>query len=299
MPLPIQRLAKEILKQPLFISSTPHETTNQDIKQIYYVIREEERDHAIIRLIECEDPKKAIIFCRTKKDVDRLAQVLINGGYKVRGLHGDMAQPQREEVIRNFRSEYVQLLVATDVAARGLNVSEISHVFNYHLPFDSASYLHRIGRTGRAGNKGVACTFVTLREWYSFQRYEKALGTKIQRGEIPTLQNVKTIRGRRLASQIREQILHEGAEQVLNMLPDVDPKIVASKLISFLLSQEVVAGPEFIGVEPRGQQGKSKNEHRPIERLRNKNNTSSKPFKSSKFQKSFKPGVKHAKAKIN
>ena len=129
MPVPIKQLAKDILNHPLFISVTPKETTNHDIEQFYYMVREEERDQAIIRLIDREDPLKAVIFCRTKKDVDRLTQVLASVGHQVRGLHGDMEQNQREEVIRNFRSSFARILVATDVAARGLNVSEISHVF--------------------------------------------------------------------------------------------------------------------------------------------------------------------------
>lgn len=251
MPGPIQQLAKEILNHPLFVSVTPKETTNQDIEQIYYMIREDERDHAIVRLIDSENPLKAVIFCRTKKDVDRLTQLLLATGHKVRGLHGDMEQPQREEVIRGFRTEQVRLLVATDVAARGLNVSEISHVFNYHLPFDPQCYVHRIGRTGRAGRKGIASTFVTLREWRDFQRYEKVLSTKIRRGEIPTLQAIKAIKRRQLAQQILEQAVHEGTDHVLQLMQDVDHKTAASKLISFLLSQQVMIGPESIGLEPK------------------------------------------------
>ncbi|MCE2981944.1 MAG: DEAD/DEAH box helicase, partial [Parachlamydia sp.] len=176
MPAPIQRLANQILIHPLFIRITQKETTNKDINQCYYVIRDDERDDAILRLLDSEEPSKSIIFCKTKKDVDRLATLLVANGYHARGLHGDMEQPQREEVIRHFRAETIKVLVATDVAARGLSVSDVSHVFNYHLPFDPASYVHRIGRTGRAGNKGQASTFVTLREWRDFQRYEKAIG---------------------------------------------------------------------------------------------------------------------------
>jgi ATP-dependent RNA helicase DeaD len=247
MPNPIQQLAKEILNQPLFISVTPNETTNQDIEQFYYMVREEERDQAIVRLIDVENPLKAVIFCRTKKDVDRLTQVLTASGHQVKGLHGDMEQNQREEVIRNFRS-HIRILVATDVAARGLNVSEISHVFNYHLPFDSSGYVHRIGRTGRAGNKGVACTLVTSREWRSFQRYEKILSTKISKANIPTLQEVKKIKYRQLANMVLNQALHENVEHVLQLMIDVDVKTITTKLLSYLLSQQVIGGPEQIGV---------------------------------------------------
>lgn len=264
MPKPIQQLAKEILNHPLFISVTPKETTNQDIEQFYCMVREEERDQAIIRLIDAEDPLKAVIFCRTKKDVDRLTHILGAAGYQVRGLHGDMEQNQREEVIRNFRS-HTRILVATDVAARGLNVSEISHVFNYHLPFDPPSYVHRIGRTGRAGKKGIACSLVTSREWREFQRYEKILTTRIVKKSIPTLSEVKQIKLRQLANMILDQTSNENAAHLLHMMKEVDLHTVATKLLSYLLSQQVIEGPEQIGVgvqqhsEDRGSKGNFRN----------------------------------------
>ncbi len=252
MPVPIQQLAKEILNKPHFFTVTRNETTNQDIKQFYYLIREEERDCAIVRLIDTENPKKAIIFCKTKKDVDRLASFLSESGHKVKGLHGDMEQTQREQVIRSFRSEYVQILVATDVAARGLNVSDISHVFNYHLPFDPASYVHRIGRTGRAGNKGIASTFVTMREWRGFQRYEKILGTVIHKGRIPTLQEVKQIKHRHLIDQILSHVPNDEAARILKIMNTEDLSSVATKLISLMLVNQAFVGPEVIGLDNPG-----------------------------------------------
>ncbi|WP_213105104.1 DEAD/DEAH box helicase [Candidatus Protochlamydia amoebophila] len=254
MPSAIQKLAHQILKKPIFISVTQKETTNKDIKQVYYVIREDERDDAILRLLDSEEPAKSIIFCRTKKDVDRLSTTLVANGYHARGLHGDMEQPQREEVIRHFRSEQIRVLVATDVAARGLSVSDVSHVFNYHLPFDPASYVHRIGRTGRAGNKGVASTFVTLREWREFQRYEKVTGAPINREIIPTLEDVKKLKRQKLVSRIQNQPLHQETELVLELMKEVDHSTLVSKFISFVLEQETIQGPDRIGVEPRGQE---------------------------------------------
>ena len=251
MPTPIQHLAEKILHKPIFITATKKETINQDIEQFYYMIREEERDHAIIRLIDFENPEKAIIFCRTKKDVDRLSHFLVTAGYVARGLHGDMEQPQREEVIRNFRTEHLRFLVATDVAARGLSVSNISHVFNFHMPFDPNNYVHRIGRTGRAGSKGVASTFLTSREWRDFQRFEKILGTRIKQKEIPSLIEVKKTKRRQLAEKIMAQVIHEEVEHMMTLMQETDPAAVTSKLISFLLSQQTILGPERIGVERR------------------------------------------------
>lgn len=249
MPLPIQQLGEQILQHPLTIKAAQKETVNQDIEQFYYVIREEERDDAIIRLIDAQGPEKGVIFCRTKKDVDRLTHLLVQVGYLARGLHGDMEQPQREEVIRSFRTQEVRFLVATDVAARGLNVPNVSHVFNYHLPFDPNSYVHRIGRTGRAGNKGIASTLLTLRERYEMQRFEKALKTKIQAKSIPSLGDVKKVKRQQLAQQILAQPIHDEAEAVLAHL-STSPSL-ALQLVSCLLSREKIRGPEQIGCQHR------------------------------------------------
>lgn len=285
MPMPIQKLAEKILNRPLFISAKQKEKINQDIEQFYYMIHEEERDYAVIRLIDYENPEKAIIFCRTKKDVDRLTQTLLDAGYPARGLHGDMEQPQREEVIRNFRSEHLRILVATDVAARGLSVSNVSHVFNYHLPFDPNNYVHRIGRTGRAGNKGIANTFLTKRDWRDFQRFEKVLGTKIQQRDIPNLAQVKASKRHHLVDKILAQGIHEETEQLLKLMKDIDPTIIASKLISMLIGQQIIQGPDRIGLE-RKKEDKNHLKQLPIpsssEKGKKRSLNSFKNFKSSK-----------------
>lgn len=251
MPIGIKRLAEKILRNPLYVRAKQTEQVNQDIEQFYYMVREDERDWALVRLIEEQNPEKAIIFCRTKKDVDRLTHFFVDAGYPTRGLHGDMEQPQREEVMRNFRSDKVQLLVATDVAARGISITNISHVFNYHLPFDPHGYLHRIGRTGRAGKKGIAGTLLTSREWRDFQRFEKTLGTKIIRAEVPSLAQIKTSKRHGLVNKILSQGIHEEAEHLLNLLGSVDQNTMGLKLISILLGQQFLMGPEHIGLEKK------------------------------------------------
>ncbi|MFW3382249.1 DEAD/DEAH box helicase, partial [Aliarcobacter butzleri] len=147
MPTAIKNLAKTILKEPEFVTLTKSDVTNSKITQTFYVVDEKERDDALIRLFDFKNPKKSIIFCRTKKDVDRLSTFLVSQGFMAKALHGDMEQKQREEAIRAFKSSKLEILIATDVAARGLDVNDVTHVFNYHLPFDSESYVHRIGRT--------------------------------------------------------------------------------------------------------------------------------------------------------
>lgn len=250
MPAPIQKLAKEILTTPVFVSVTAAETTNKDIKQYYYVIEDHEREDAVIRLIDCYEPAKSVIFCRTRKEVDRLGEALMSRGYMARGLHGEMEQRQREDVINAFRSGKVEILVATDVAARGLNIVDISHVFNYHIPFDPESYVHRIGRTARAGRKGMAITLVTPLEHKELQRILKTVGTTIEQNYVPNRSEASKVLVMKLVETIRRQSLSEESGQVLKALEEeMDLSQIAMKLISMLMTKQNVAGPDNIGID--------------------------------------------------
>ena len=261
MPDPIKRLASKILNDPKFVSVTPKDhTTNEDIEQQYYVINEYERDNAMIRLLDALEPEKSIVFCRTKKEVDRLSTQLMAIGYMAKGLHGDMEQNQRETVIKAFRSSQIEILVATDVAARGLNVADISHVFNYHMPFDPESYVHRIGRTGRAGKKGVAITLVTPIEFHSMQRIGKKVGSKIEHKIVPSLNDVKENKLAKMADDIRNAELNESAVKLLSMLEeDMDMAQIALKLLSNLLKENTPVGPNKIGLDKKTLESVVKN----------------------------------------
>lgn len=258
MPQPIKKLAEKILHNPLFIAAKQNEKVNLDIEQSYCMIREDERELALIRLVDFENPEKAVIFCRTKKDVDTLTQVLVDGGYTARGLHGDMEQPQREEVIRHFRSGHARLLVATDVAARGLSVPDVSHVFNFHLPFDPTQYVHRIGRTGRAGRKGFAINLLTIRDFRDFQRFEKALGLKTKRNDLPTLNQVREAKRGHVIQKILQQPIHEESERLLALMGDVDPSVITAKLLSMFVPQLQATGPDRFGDVRATREGEMK-----------------------------------------
>ncbi|MDR1976861.1 MAG: DEAD/DEAH box helicase [Campylobacteraceae bacterium] len=253
MPEPIKVLARKILNNPAFVSVTPQNaTTNADIEQQYYIIEEHERDDAVIRLLDALDPEKAIIFCRTKKEVDRLGTRLVASGFIAKTLHGDMEQPQREEVIKAFRHGDIDILVATDVAARGLNVKEITHVFNYHMPFDPESYVHRIGRTARAGQKGTAITLLTPIEYHSLQRIAKTVGTKLTQKQIPTLFEMKTNNAKKLAQSVLSANIDTGAAQIVNELEkELDLAQIAYKAISLLIDKADAKGPNSIGVDSK------------------------------------------------
>jgi ATP-dependent RNA helicase DeaD len=249
MPAPIKTLASKILKNPEFVSITKGETTNTDIEQLYYVIDEHERDDAIIRLMDSEDTKKSVVFCRTKSEVDRLSNVLSNAGYLANGLHGDMEQRQRETVISGFKKNSVKVLVATDVAARGIHVDNISHVFNYHIPFDPESYVHRIGRTGRAGTKGKAITLLTPLEFKELQRIKQKVGTSMNHAFVPSKNDLRSSTLENMVNSIEDQKIYDEAHKVLDRLKeDIDEETIMFKLISMMLDKQDIKGPSNIGI---------------------------------------------------
>jgi ATP-dependent RNA helicase DeaD len=248
MPPAIKKLAQNILKEPEFITVTKAEMTNSKITQSFYVVDEYERDDALIRLYDFKSPDKSIIFCRTKKEVDRLSTFLVSQGHMAKGLHGDMEQRQREEVIRSFKKGTLDVLIATDVAARGLDVNDVSHVFNYHLPFDSESYVHRIGRTGRAGKEGVAISIVTPHEFRMIQKIQHVTGGKMEAKVIPNIDSVKEKKTNSLRSKISEQkVFDSGIAIVESLKEEFDLSTIAFKLASILSDSTFVKGNNYIG----------------------------------------------------
>jgi len=248
MPAPIKRLAENILNTPKFITITKSEMTNTKIKQSFYVVDEHERDDALIRLFDYKDPSKAIVFCKMKRDVDRLSTYLVSQGYSAKGLHGDMEQRQREEVIRAFKSDSLEVLIATDVAARGLDVKGVSHVFNYQLPFDSESYVHRIGRTGRGGQEGVAVSIVTPAEFRSLSKIQKDVGTVIESKIVPNKSDIKDKAMDGFIADIDKQIIDESVYELIEGLKNkYDASTITFKLASMLLEKNQVKGKDKIG----------------------------------------------------
>ena len=201
--------------------------------------------------MDFEQPEKAIVFCRMKNEVEKLSQSLSARGINCNALHGDIPQSQRNHVMQGFRKGSFEVLIATDVAARGLDVADVTHVFNYHIPFDSKSYVHRIGRTGRAGKQGKAITLVTPREFYQIERIQRNLGLRLDIQMVPTLHQMKTSRLVQLSERVKEQTLEPAAvSMVNNMGEEMDIAAIAYKLASLLLAQESgeFSGPESIGV---------------------------------------------------
>ena len=250
MPRPVVELAEKILKEPVNITTSVAESTNNDIEQFFFVIQDSERIDAIVRLIDAQEIGKAMIFCRTKEETDALNILLGGRGYNVNCLHGDMEQAQRSRVMAAFRRGEIDILVATDVAARGLDVDDVTHVFNFHLPFDSTGYVHRIGRTGRAGKAGTAITLVTPREMRQLEAIKRTVGAQIENRLIPTRTEVTSLRLKKIFHDLNDypldmEILH----QVQTLSVNQDLMVLLAKLIGHSLSGGADQGPEHIGFE--------------------------------------------------
>ncbi len=190
LPVPIQKLVDSFTRNPVRIKIEGQAMTVPAIEQIWYEVDRRSKLDVLCRLIDMQDIKYGIIFCATRSMVDELAEHLAARGYPADKLHGDMSQGMRERVLTRFRNRTVEFLVATDVAARGLDVKDIEVVFNYDLPNDGEDYVHRIGRTGRAGSSGRAITFVAGREIYKLQNMIRFTRSRIRRENVPTLEEV-------------------------------------------------------------------------------------------------------------
>jgi ATP-dependent RNA helicase DeaD len=250
MPKPIQDLAKKILKSPVMIKTIDDkDATNHDITQVYYVMDEAEREDALVRLIDDQDPTKAIVFCRTKLEVDGLTMTLVARGVSASSLHGDLIQARRNEVMSGFRKGTFDILIATDVAARGLDVADVSHVFNYHMPFDSKSYIHRIGRTGRAGTTGIAITLITPREYRQLERIRQTVGAKMEYRMIPHLDQVRKSRLEKIKEHMATvDVVPEAAAFITEICQTTDILEFAAKLVTQLVGERSEDGPESIGL---------------------------------------------------
>ncbi|MBT2756874.1 DEAD/DEAH box helicase [Mesobacillus foraminis] len=187
MPKLIQGLAEKFMNDPELVKMKAKEVTSPTVKQIFYEVNERDKFEVLCRLLDVDNPELAVIFGRTKRRVDELSDALNKRGYLADGLHGDLNQRQRDVVMNKFRKGNIDILVATDVAARGIDVSGVTHVYNFDIPQDPESYVHRIGRTGRAGKTGIAITLATPREKGQIHSIEKASKGKIQRKSIPTI----------------------------------------------------------------------------------------------------------------
>ncbi len=206
MPPEILKIAKKYMRDPLKIAINVKDVIAPKIKQVFYEVLERDKPEVLRRLLDVESPERTLIFCHTKREVDDVSARLQKQGYNAGALHGDFTQSHREDIMGKFREGMVDILVATDVAGRGIDIENISHVINYSIPQNPEGYVHRIGRTGRAGRTGIAVTFVTPREYRQLQLIERIAKTKLSRQEIPSAAEVRKARQRQIKADLSDVI---------------------------------------------------------------------------------------------
>ena len=220
VPGPIRELCKRFLRDPEMLTVAQKMLTVPAIEQVYYEVRPHQKMDALCRLLDSQGFRKALVFCSTKRSVDEVTLHLQQRGYQADGLHGNLAQSQRDRVMQRFRSDGLDVLVATDVAARGLDVDDVDAVVNYDIPHDVEKYVHRIGRTGRAGRVGSAFTFVTMREHYKMRDIIRCTKARITEGRLPSLRDVDSIRTSRLLDEVKQTVESGTLERWLVLVED-------------------------------------------------------------------------------
>ena len=211
--------------------------------QFYYEIKQKDRFETFCRILDVDEPNSAIIFCKTKKGVDELVEAMQPRGYNVEGMHGDMNQNQRLSTLKKFKDGNLDFLVATDVAARGIDVENISHVINYDLPQDAESYVHRIGRTGRANKEGTAYSLVTPREYIVLKQIEKITRGKIKRKEIPTVNEIFQAKYKNIVNNVKNTLTADDYKQFIPIAAELDDEYnlvdVAAALMKIVFEKEL------------------------------------------------------------
>ena len=243
MPYEIKQIAKKHMGEHEVLKVTKGQLTVSQTDQIYFEVSAADRFEALCRIIDIEKDFYGLVFCRTKIDVDTTAHHLMERGYDADALHGDMTQSQREKILNKFKKRLLNVLVATDVAARGIDVHNLTHVINFSLPQDPESYVHRIGRTGRAGKEGIAITFITPEEYRKLQFIKRETKTDIRKAKLPRVKDVIKTKKRRikadLESIVKELPQSEYLEMSQELLQDNESEQILAALLQYSFQDEL------------------------------------------------------------
>ena len=254
MPRPIYMLAKQYLKDPVHVEIARKELTVERIEQSYISVRSFHKGELLSRLLILSDIKLALVFCNTKLGVETVVTDLQHRGFSAAGLHGDMRQIERDAIMARFRNGLINVLVATDVAARGIDVDDIEAVFNYDIPQDVEYYVHRIGRTGRAGKEGRAYTFVVGREVSRMWDYRRITGAKILCQKAPEAAEVQKALRERVMKDVSEKCAAEVDEQLLEaarvLMADIDPERAIAVMLDGLIRETGAKTDAAIDLNP-------------------------------------------------
>ncbi len=240
MPRDIAEIASKYMQDPLEISVSKKNIGAENVHHHYYLIHARDRYNALKRIADMNPDIYGIVFCRTRRETKEVADKMMQDGYNADALHGDLSQAQRDHVMKKFRLKHLNILVATDVAARGLDVNDLTHIINYNLPDDPEVYIHRTGRTGRAGKKGIAVTLIHLKEKGKLQTIERMLGKKFERKMVPS---GKEVCEKQLFNMINnvEQHAEFNERQIEPFLPEIYSKL------SWLSKEEIIK--RFVSLE--------------------------------------------------
>ncbi len=243
MPERIIRLSKKYMRDVEILRVPAQEVTTELTDQIYFEVRDSDKFDALTRIIDVEPEFYGIVFCRTKIGVDEVVNKLTERGYAAEGLHGDVSQVQREKILKRFKKKLANILVATDVAARGIDINNLTHVINYSLPQDTESYVHRIGRTGRAGNTGTAITFISHSEYRQFSSLKREIKVDIKKVALPSAQDVVEIKKTKIKDDLIEIVESESYRKYTEMagevLQNLDPEVALAALLKLAFKNEL------------------------------------------------------------
>jgi ATP-dependent RNA helicase DeaD len=252
MPREIMSIAEKYMGEYDMFEVQKGQLTVSSTDQIYFEVSYADKFEALCRIVDMEEEFYGLVFCRTKNDVDTVANHLIERGYDADGLHGDLSQSQREKILNKFKKRLVNVLVATDVAARGIDVQDLTHVINYALPQDPESYVHRIGRTGRAGKEGTAITFITPEEYRKLQYIKRSAKTDIRKAKLPKVKEVIKAKKMRIKSDLAEIVQSHLDNEYLKMSRELLDGYPAEEIVSALLQysfQEELSASSYTEIE--------------------------------------------------
>ncbi|GAB1409737.1 DEAD/DEAH box helicase [Desulfovibrionales bacterium] len=245
MPQEILRIAKKYMGEYQVIRAVTDQLTTSQTDQIYFEVAAGDKFEALCRIIDMEEDFYGLVFARTKVDADAVAQRLMERGYDADTLHGDMSQSLREKILIKFKKRLVTILVATDVAARGIDVHDLTHVINFDLPHDPESYVHRVGRTGRAGKQGIAITFITPSEYRRLQFISKQARTDIRKARLPKVSDVITMKKGRIRAELQEIMSTEPELEFMGMAQELleqnKPRETLAALLQYMFQDELDA----------------------------------------------------------
>ncbi len=242
MPLPIKQIAEKYQKEPEHIKIVREELTVPRVKQYYLEVKDNSKPEALRRLIEAENIKSALVFCNTKKEVDKLVVKLRSRGYPAEAVHGDIEQKKRQQRMDRFRNEDIGILIATDVAARGIDIDNIEVVFNYDMPQEPETYVHRIGRTARAGRPGIAYTFASKKDINRIDAIKNTTNSGITKGKLPSNRDIERIREERIADEIRMHIRRGHLDKYDGFVSDIAGEDMNYRQIAAALAKMLLKG---------------------------------------------------------